>query len=142
MTDVTCPTLNVASLYFNAEAEESDAFDDVRVITSASECLERASALVCQRSPKTIVSYDILTTTAERLVRHGAVTAREYVDVSEDGITVCMHVRSITDNTITEAVKRVAAALDKLNGEFGRVVTRDQIKLTSQDLDWLVDQSL
>lgn len=128
-------------LLFYAEATR-EAFRDARIITAVSKYVDIAYNIaltehVFQEDPDPLQLRSIVSTIINA-ERH---SVREYVDVTNRGIWICIDVFEIDDNAKMKALDMIASALEQLNGGHGRIYFGGELTFTTVDTPWLFDSS-
>ena len=102
----------------------NEQFEDVTVITARGALIElayqAAADLICKHELS--LTTELVQMVATTIVEQNKIKIQEYVQVSDQGITVCIDVDDINGDTVMwSALDRVAKALDSLNGSVGTV---------------------
>lgn len=117
--------------------QENDQFLDVVVITARAALVnfayETAADLIYKHNHS--LTLQAVYNVAVSLIRDRKVSIDERVIVTSNAITVLIDVDDINSEEVTwEAIKRVADALDCLNGRQGTVVNSDPLPITIEQV--------
>lgn len=137
------PTINRiewADAYF-AAATTGEPLEDVTIRTARSTYADlaytAAAEILLRESPQlSIAAFDEV---AKKIIDEGRVFVQEHVDITNDGISICINAYSVENDEVTwRALDMLAVALEHLDGKTGTVYFGEPLRFSSQELGWVI----
>lgn len=127
-----------ADVYFTAEAGR-EPFEDVEIVTLKSSYLDlalvAAADILLKERSNSVPSTDDVMNIAKLIMDDHKIFIQEHVNMSSEGITVCINAASLDDEDVVwRALDMLADALEHLDGAHGTVYFGEQLRFSSNEI--------